>query len=86
MMGGFNQSTKTGAVPPPVPTEVYHVAVNGKATGPYDMNVLAQMITAGQLTTDSLVWKSGMAQWAKAGMIDELERLFANTIPPIPPQ
>ena len=85
MMGGINQQTAPGAVPPPIPTVAYHVAVNGQATGPFDISVLAQMATAGQLTADSLVWKNGMAQWAKAGTVDELKNLFANAMPPIPP-
>ena len=85
MMGGINQQATPGAVPPPIPTAAYHVAVNGQATGPFDISVLAQMATAGQLTADSLVWKNGMAQWAKAGTVDELKNLFANVIPPIPP-
>lgn len=85
MMGGINQQTAPGAVPPPIPTVAYHVAVNGQATGPFDISVLAQMATAGQLTADSLVWKNGMAQWAKAGTVDELKNLFSNVMPPIPP-
>lgn len=85
MMGGINQQADPGAVPPPIPTVAYHVAVNGQATGPFDISVLAQMATAGQLTADSLVWKNGMAQWAKAGTVDELKNLFANAMPPIPP-
>ena len=85
MMGGINQQTAPGAVPPPFPTVAYHVAVNGQATGPFDVSVLTQMAATGQLTADSLVWKAGMAQWAKAGMVDELRRLFENTMPPIPP-
>lgn len=85
MMGGINQQTTPGAVPPPIPTVAYHVAVNGQVTGPFDISVLAQMATAGQLTADSLVWKNGMAQWAKAGAVDELKNLFANAMPPIPP-
>ena len=84
MMGGINQQTTMGAVPPPIPTVAYHVAVNGQATGPFDVSVLAQMATAGQLTADSLVWKSGMEQWAMAGVVDELKTLFV-TMPPIPP-
>lgn len=63
----------------------YHVAVNGQAAGPFDLSVLAQMATAGQLTTDSLVWKNGMVQWEKAGTVNELKNLFTNAIPPIPP-
>ena len=86
MMGGINQQTTPGAVPPPIPTVAYHVAVNGQATGPFDISVLAQMATTGQLTADSLVWKNGMAQWAKAGTVDELKNLFANIMPPIPQQ
>ena len=85
MMGSINQQTTPGAVPPPIPTVAYHVAVNGQATGPFDISALAQMATAGQLTADSLVWKNGMAQWAKAGTVDELKNLFANAMPPIPP-
>lgn len=86
MMGGINQQTTPGAVPPPIPTVAYHVAVNGQATGPFDISVLAQMATAGQLTADSLVWKNGMVQWAKAGAVDELKNLFPNVMPSIPPQ
>lgn len=85
MMGGINQQATPGAVPPPIPTVAYHVAVNGQATGPFDLSVLTQMAAAGQLTADSLVWKNGMAQWAKAGTVDELKNLFANVMPPIPP-
>ena len=86
MMGSMNQQTTSGAVPPPIPTATYHVAVNGQATGPYAISVLAQMAAAGQLTADSLVWASGMAQWAKAGTVDELKALFVNNTPPISPQ
>ena len=48
MMGGINQQTTPGAVPPPIPTVAYHVAVNGQATGPFDISILTQMTkTAG---------------------------------------
>lgn len=85
MMGGIQQSVQSGMTPPPIPTAVYHVAVNGQATGPFDATTLAQMAASGQLTANSLVWKNGMAQWAKAGTVDELKNLLANGMPPIPP-
>ena len=83
MMGGINQQTAPGAVPPPIPTAAYHVAVNGQATGPFALSTLAQMTANGQLTGDSLVWKNGMAQWEKAIVVDELKGLFSK-MPPIP--
>ncbi len=85
MMGGINQQATPGAVPPPIPTVAYHVAVNGQATGPFDLSALTQMVAANQITADSLVWKNGMTEWTKAGAVDELKCLFANTMPPIPP-
>ena len=85
MMGGIQQPVQSGMTPPPIPAAVYHVAVNGQATGPFDATTLAQMVASGQLTANSLVWKNGMAQWAKAGTVDELKNTFANVMPPIPP-
>lgn len=83
MMGGIQQPVQSGMTPPPIPTAAYHVAVNGQATGPFDLAVLAQMMSVGQFTADSLVWKSGMEQWRKAGEVDELKSLFP-AMPPIP--
>ena len=86
MMGGIQQPVQSGMTPPPIPTAVYHVAINGQATGPFDATTLAQMVASGQLTANSLVWKNGMAQWATAGTVDELKNLLANGMPPIPTQ
>lgn len=83
MMGGMGQGTPMGITPPPIPTVAYHVAVNGQSAGPFELSVLAKMVSSGQLTADSLVWKAGMAEWAKAGSIADLNGLF-TVIPPIP--
>ena len=83
-MSGMNQPLRNGITPPPVPVVAYHIAVNGQAAGPFDMTTLTQMANTGQITTDSLVWKNGMAQWAKAGTVNELKSLF-TVMPPIPP-
>ena len=84
MMGGIQQQSTPGTIPPPIPSIAYHVAVNGQATGPYESNTLRQMVGSGQLTADSLVWKPGMAEWEKAGTVDDLKSLFKIEIPPIP--
>ena len=83
-MSGVNQPVQPGVVPPPIPTVVYHVAINGQAAGPFDMATLKQMAQAGQLTATSLVWKAGMAGWEKAGVVGELNEVFTQ-IPPVPP-
>lgn len=94
MMQDLNNSqqgiqTTQSVTPPPVPLTVYHVAINGQATGPFDISALAEMASAGTLKKDSLVWRQGMENWKKAGDIDELRTLLeskASTmkIPPIP--
>lgn len=83
-MSGINHPFQNGMTPPPVPVVSYHIAVNGQAAGPFDIATLTQMANTGQLTADSLVWKNGMAQWAKAGTVDELKGFF-TAMPPIPP-
>lgn len=83
-MAGMNQQMQNGMIPPPIPNVVYHIVINDQAAGPYNKKMLQQMVTTGQLTTDSLVWKSGMAEWTKAGTIEELKSLF-TAMPPIPP-
>lgn len=90
MMNGLNQQvppqTQNQIVPPVPGSESFHVAVNGAATGPYSVAVLSTMVTNGQFTADSLVWKQGMANWEKASSVPSLAGLFASSMPPVPPQ
>lgn len=87
MMSGINQQPQAvNVAPPPIPTVSYHIAVNGQATGPYDINTLAGMVASGQLTASTLVWKNGMAVWNRADSVDELKGLFGNAMPPVPPE
>lgn len=86
VMGGIGQVSQPGVVPPPIPSVAYHVAINGQASGPFDLPTLTQMAATGQFTINSLVWKPGMSQWAKAETVDELKGLFPATsaVPPVP--
>ena len=82
-MAGMNAATP-GAVPPPIPVVAYHVAINGQAAGPFDLATLKQMALAGQFAANSLVWKAGMAEWAKADSMEDLRSIFTDVPPAIP--
>jgi membrane protease subunit (stomatin/prohibitin family) len=97
MMGNvFNQMGQQlpGMTPPPMPGTPppipgaplqFSVAVNGQTYGPYDMNALSQMVSAGQFNAQSMVWRDGMAGWQTAGTVPELAPLFAGSGAPPPP-
>ena len=71
--------------PPPLPADAsFHVAVDGKQSGPFSVAVVQQQISSGQLSRETLVWKPGMAAWTAAGSVPELAKLFEQTPPPIP--
>lgn len=82
----INESNRqqTNIVPPSIPPVMYHVAINGQAVGPFDIQTLTQMAANGQITSESLVWKPGMPQWVSAREINTLKELFAR-IQPIQP-
>jgi membrane protease subunit (stomatin/prohibitin family) len=71
--------------PPPIPGSAYFVAIEGKQSGPFDMQTLASQAAMGHLTQQSLVWTQGMAQWTPAGQVQALAGFFANVPPPLPP-
>ena len=90
MLGGMQgvpgMTPNMAPPPPPMPPQIqYNVVVNGQSAGPFDMNALQQMIAAGTLTKDTLVWKVGMSAWAAASTVPELASLFTPAVPPVPP-
>jgi membrane protease subunit (stomatin/prohibitin family) len=93
MASAFGQAMQPGApaggpgVPPPLPQQsAYFVAIDGKQAGPFDLTALAHHAQSGQMSRASLVWKQGMAGWAAAETVPELQGLFATVPPPLPPQ
>ena len=85
-MNQNNQQNNNGGnnMPPPPPLVQFYVSVNGAQQGPYDANTIAQMITSGQITKATQMWKNGMAAWSTAETIAELTQYF-NAMPPPPP-
>ena len=70
--------------PPPPQAPVYHVAIEGKATGPYTVEQLGEQSLKGGLTRAALVWAPGLDGWKPASDVPELAALFASVPPPIP--
>ena len=62
----------------------YYVVINNQSTGPYDPPDLRMLISMGTLTANSLVWREGMAGWARASNVSELAPLFRPPATPPP--
>ena len=88
MAGMMNQMGNTMQqsinTPPPMPQESYHVNVNGQNVGPCSMMQLQQLAQTGQLTANTYVWKSGMANWELAGNVPGLAGILGSVPPPMP--
>jgi membrane protease subunit (stomatin/prohibitin family) len=79
-----NQVTPPPAGPPPVPAvTTWYVAVNGKQEGPFTADVLSQMASSGTLSRQSLIWKTGMSDWAAAETVPDIATIFNNVPPPL---
>ncbi len=69
--------------PPPLPAEpLFHVDINGKASGPFTVNEVRAYIINGEVDTQTLVWSNGMAEWKPAGSVAALRAQFSSDQPP----
>ncbi len=71
---------------------MFHVDHGGQPGGPYNMAQMQAGIANGQVVGTTLVWAQGMANWAPAQTVPELQAMFATpppmpgaTPPPMPP-
>lgn len=83
-----------GAMPqapvmPPVEKIAVFLSVAGQQYGPFDYDQCKQMVSTGQLTSQTFVWMEGMASWQPASQVPKLIPLFAPSVPsgmpPMPP-
>lgn len=76
-------------LPPPInsmPELQLFLAIGGQQYGPYNCQQCQQMVASGQLTSATQVWKQGMAAWAPASQVAEIQGLFAQpSSTPLPP-
>jgi membrane protease subunit (stomatin/prohibitin family) len=82
-----------GGSPPPVPgaaaapqqQTVYFVAVEGQQKGPFTLDQLRAEVAAGRIQRNTLAWRNGMPQWTAVEQVPDLQSLFVNVPPPLPP-
>lgn len=78
-MQGNSSNMTTSA--PPIPVPNYHVVIDGKDGGSFDITTLKQMAENGTITRKSLMWKPGMDEWKELETITELSSV-CKSIPP----
>jgi hypothetical protein len=88
------QKSQTAPAPAPAPGEVgatpaadtteWYAEKAGERVGPMPREQLAAMVTSGQVTTATLVWREGLNEWKPAGEVAELGDVFKKVPPPLP--
>lgn len=62
----------------------YYYAENGEQRGPVPVAQIKNLIASGVIKRESLVWRSGFAEWQAAGTDPQIAGLFSSQAPPIP--
>jgi predicted Zn finger-like uncharacterized protein len=78
-----NAPAARAAAPAPAPAppaaHEWYAMVNGEQVGPFGHDDLQQRVDSGEVTDRSHVWRDGLADWKRAGEVDELQPLFAHS-------
>ena len=71
------QANTPGTTPPPVQEQSQtYLAVDGTQAGPFSDEELVKLAQNTILTSETLVWKTGMSAWAPASQVPEVNKLF----------
>jgi membrane protease subunit (stomatin/prohibitin family) len=82
--GGPRPAAAPMAPPPPPAEKLWHIAENGKTTGPFSKAQMGRMANDGSMTRATNVWTAGQDGWLPAEDVTELAQLF-TVMPPPPP-
>ena len=69
------------AMPIPNMQTEWYVAIEEKATGPYNENEIKKLFLSNSINMDSLVWCKGMPNWGKAKDVPKFFRIISQ-LPP----
>jgi membrane protease subunit (stomatin/prohibitin family) len=84
-MSGQMSGQGTAVAPPPPPSVLWYLAVNGQTKGPFTTEQMAAGIASSEVKSDSVVWFAGMQAWTPASQVPQLAGYFAAVTPPPPP-
>jgi hypothetical protein len=71
-----------GSSPPPIPTaDVWYYSIHGQSSEPLHWTEFQYAIHSGQVTSSTMVWKSGMPSWLTASQVPELSNYFRQQLP-----
>lgn len=85
MMPGQMTGQGAATAPPPPPSVLWYLAVNGQTKGPFTTEQMAAGIASSEVKSDSVVWFAGMQTWTPAAQVPQLAGYFAAVTPPPPP-
>ncbi len=77
----FQKSKDHSYIPDPF-EKMYYYANGKEPIGPLNIDEVGDLIKERKITSDTLMWSSGMENWQKANRFDELESLFNLLTPP----
>jgi len=67
----------------PEPYErMYYYAQEKNPQGPFSIDEVEEFVKGKKITSDTLMWGTGMEKWEKANTINEIESLFNFLSPP----
>ena len=71
--------------PPPLRPVAIYAALDGVSRGPFDRDTLRELVSAGKISDETLVWREGMSDWARAETVPEVAALLDAKPPATPP-
>ncbi|MEW5852752.1 MAG: GYF domain-containing protein [Myxococcota bacterium] len=77
---GSGLDARPDVTPPPAPqmaVEMWHVAIRGKARGPFTRDELEVLAARGTIRARSWVWRPGMERWMRLQGVEELATVEA---------
>lgn len=70
--------------PVPMPSVHYFIGIEGQQQGPFGFAAVTEMLASRQITENALIWKRGMADWARVGDVAEFRNVLDSCPPPLP--